>query len=469
MEPAAAQIVQHTPDPAVVIRLADGVIVDVNAALSAVIGRSAQELVGRPADDLFVGIGPTSSALISSSFSDLGSIADVTIGLRTGSGELRIGRLSALVMDVEAQRDAVCRIHDVRDPTARERRLAAREELTRILDRRGPWPDAATSALDAVGRQLGWDFGAFWRVDQSSRTLRCAAVWRAPWADLEQLEELTWRRRLPPDTELLGRTWSNGEPAWVSDAAADPEFRQWFGEGAKPVGGRIAFPASARGRVVGVVEFASTKIRSPDEELLRMTGELGELFGRLIEYGSPPSVVAPGTAPASADIDGSQLETVSSALRDLAGIVGAIADVLERSRLARSQAEAPELVGELAAEVGKLNRVLDEAKVPGGDVPPQVPPGLPAGLTLKAVSRRTGIPAATLRTWERRYGFMRPTRSSSGYRLYGERDIARILRVKYLLQQGLRISAAMTAVIDAAEQEANAYQRNDPPAPEAES
>jgi DNA-binding transcriptional MerR regulator len=67
------------------------------------------------------------------------------------------------------------------------------------------------------------------------------------------------------------------------------------------------------------------------------------------------------------------------------------------------------------------------------------------------VSRRTGIPAATLRTWEHRYRFMRPRRSSTGYRLYGEDEIARIEQVKYLVSQGVRVGAAMKAVIEQAE------------------
>lgn len=36
------------------------------------------------------------------------------------------------------------------------------------------------------------------------------------------------------------------------------------------------------------------------------------------------------------------------------------------------------------------------------------PLGIPAGLALKAISSRTGVLAATLRTWERRYSFTRP-------------------------------------------------------------
>jgi MerR family transcriptional regulator, light-induced transcriptional regulator len=78
--------------------------------------------------------------------------------------------------------------------------------------------------------------------------------------------------------------------------------------------------------------------------------------------------------------------------------------------------------------------------------------GIPTGLTLKAVSKRTGIPAATLRTWERRHGFLRLVRSasgyrlSSGYRLYGEPEIAQILQVKYLLGEGVRIGEAIATV-----------------------
>jgi DNA-binding transcriptional MerR regulator len=45
---------------------------------------------------------------------------------------------------------------------------------------------------------------------------------------------------------------------------------------------------------------------------------------------------------------------------------------------------------------------------------------------------RTGITAATLRAWERRYGLPSPNRSSQGYRLYSERDVALLY---WLIQQ----------------------------------
>jgi MerR family transcriptional regulator, light-induced transcriptional regulator len=41
-----------------------------------------------------------------------------------------------------------------------------------------------------------------------------------------------------------------------------------------------------------------------------------------------------------------------------------------------------------------------------------------------AVERMTHIPASTLRSWERRYGWPRPLRTPSGQRLYSDQDVA---------------------------------------------
>lgn len=71
------------------------------------------------------------------------------------------------------------------------------------------------------------------------------------------------------------------------------------------------------------------------------------------------------------------------------------------------------------------------------------------GYTVKAVAARTGVPSATLRAWERRYGVVTPRRSAGGYRLYSEADVARIQRVRALVAQGLAPREA-TAVVRAA-------------------
>ena len=53
-----------------------------------------------------------------------------------------------------------------------------------------------------------------------------------------------------------------------------------------------------------------------------------------------------------------------------------------------------------------------------------------------AVERVTGVPVATLRAWEHRYGFPESARTPGGHRLYSQRDIQRIEWVKERIEQG---------------------------------
>jgi DNA-binding transcriptional MerR regulator len=61
----------------------------------------------------------------------------------------------------------------------------------------------------------------------------------------------------------------------------------------------------------------------------------------------------------------------------------------------------------------------------------------------KAVVQQTGIPAPTLRAWERRYTFLLPGRADNSYRRYSERDIAVIRWLKERVDGGMSISQAI--------------------------
>ncbi len=70
------------------------------------------------------------------------------------------------------------------------------------------------------------------------------------------------------------------------------------------------------------------------------------------------------------------------------------------------------------------------------------------GISIGAVERATGIPANTLRTWERRYGFPLPKRTDGGQRLYDPavidhlRAVARALELGHRPAQVLKLSAS---------------------------
>jgi DNA-binding transcriptional MerR regulator len=67
--------------------------------------------------------------------------------------------------------------------------------------------------------------------------------------------------------------------------------------------------------------------------------------------------------------------------------------------------------------------------------------------TIKRAAERAGVPPATLRAWERRYGIVRPARSEAGYRLYDDAAVARLHAMRGLIADGWSASAAAQAVI----------------------
>ena len=64
--------------------------------------------------------------------------------------------------------------------------------------------------------------------------------------------------------------------------------------------------------------------------------------------------------------------------------------------------------------------------------------------TMQAVVARTGVPADTIRSWERRHGFPRPGRDGTNHRVYSEADVRAILDLNELKADGWTTSQAIS-------------------------
>jgi DNA-binding transcriptional MerR regulator len=65
---------------------------------------------------------------------------------------------------------------------------------------------------------------------------------------------------------------------------------------------------------------------------------------------------------------------------------------------------------------------------------------------INVVAELTGVPAATLRAWERRYGIPTPPRTAASYRLYSELDVVELKRMRDLCAGGMAIAEAARLV-----------------------
>jgi DNA-binding transcriptional MerR regulator len=61
-------------------------------------------------------------------------------------------------------------------------------------------------------------------------------------------------------------------------------------------------------------------------------------------------------------------------------------------------------------------------------------------------AERSGLSQAVIRAWERRYGVLEPARTPGGYRVYSEKDIALLQRLRQLTEEGVAIREAAALV-----------------------
>ena len=80
---------------------------------------------------------------------------------------------------------------------------------------------------------------------------------------------------------------------------------------------------------------------------------------------------------------------------------------------------------------------------------------------ISAVERETGLSKDTLRVWERRYGFPKPSRDANGERAYPSEQVHLLRRIRRLMDQGARPGRIFALGVDALEAKA----RDEAPAP----
>ncbi|GAA4692278.1 DICT sensory domain-containing protein [Nocardioides conyzicola] len=78
-------------------------------------------------------------------------------------------------------------------------------------------------------------------------------------------------------------------------------------------------------------------------------------------------------------------------------------------------------------------------------------------LTIGDLARRTGVPSATLRSWESRHGFPRPARMAGGHRRYAESEVAAVLEVVRHRDSGLALETAVRRVVTESVQPRSVY------------
>jgi signal transduction histidine kinase/CheY-like chemotaxis protein/PAS domain-containing protein len=172
---------------------------------------------------------------------------------------------------------------DVTHRKETERRLAAQNEIARVLGESQSLHGALPRLLGALGAKLDWDFGAAWTLDRELGVLRAVDVWQAAPDVATALAAVTRGRSFSRGEEFPGRVWGSGAPAWIDDVAKESSFAR-AGEAERDgLHGAVGFPIRVRDEFLGVIELWSRDVRPPDEALGKLLSSVGSQVGQFVD------------------------------------------------------------------------------------------------------------------------------------------------------------------------------------------
>ena len=162
-------------------------------------------------------------------------------------------------------------------------RLSVQYAVARTLAEVRHLGEASGKIVQAICESVGWDFGDLWRVDAAANVLHCVEIWHAPEFHAHEFIDATRRTTIPPGVGLPGRVWSSRKAFWIPEVGLDENFPRAALAAKGGLHGAFAFPIMLRDEVIGVMEFFSSGIHLPDDDLLSMLAALGAQIGSFIQ------------------------------------------------------------------------------------------------------------------------------------------------------------------------------------------
>jgi PAS domain S-box-containing protein len=164
-----------------------------------------------------------------------------------------------------------------------QERKSVLHEVTRILAESSTLAEATPQIIQRICNSLSWHVGAIWQVDRNSAKLDCAGIWQVGSAAFPAFENTTKQRTFEKGVGLPGRVWASGEPAWIRDVVHDANFPRAGIAAQEGLHAAFGFPIRLGADIHGVIEFFSSQIYQPDEDLLRTMSTIGIQIGQFIE------------------------------------------------------------------------------------------------------------------------------------------------------------------------------------------
>jgi PAS domain S-box-containing protein len=161
-------------------------------------------------------------------------------------------------------------------------RLEAQYAVARAISAAESFDDAAPRVLAAIAKPLGREVAHYWARGDDDM-LRCVAHWGEENIDVDEFEAATRDLVLSIGHGLPGQAWQQMRPVWLSDAIEAGVFLRTPEAEAAGLRGGVAFPVTAGGECIGVIELFSRPIRERDAGVYALSEALGSQVGEFVE------------------------------------------------------------------------------------------------------------------------------------------------------------------------------------------
>lgn len=174
-------------------------------------------------------------------------------------------------------------LRDITERKQVEQYRNARHDATRILTAATTLQEALEGVLGAICRNLEWEMGFFWSLDEQENVLFCQEGYCQSQVSNSAFRLASRQRRFRRGEDLPGSVWAKSGPVWILDVTRQVDFPRAASAAEDGLHSAFACPVIVGEQTQGVIEFFNTSIKEPDADLLEMTETVAGHLGQFIE------------------------------------------------------------------------------------------------------------------------------------------------------------------------------------------
>jgi PAS domain S-box-containing protein len=265
-----------------IVRLSDGLILDVNDRWVQETGLARPAVVGQSILDETSHVHGDAGDRFKELWETGKPFRDVELTFSPKTGKKRIVLASGEVFDLHNEPCLLFAAHDITERKQVEERIRLLQKITMDVAAAEDLSSALGVVLRDVCEMTGWALGQAWLPNEDDNTLTRSSAWYASTSALNQFRESTKDFTFGPGEGLLGRVWQSKEPAWVRDVppANDCPRAQFAMDAGLNAG--VAVPILSGEEVIAVLEFFLREPREEDERLVNAITAVAAQLGMVV-------------------------------------------------------------------------------------------------------------------------------------------------------------------------------------------